>query len=129
MLHISQSPHHLGVIIMRIKRAIAVSVTSVLIVSGITATTAYANDTIDTVTSSETAAALAAVDKRNDPLIAEPVASKADADLAAVVTTADGTALDVPKDPADGVSLDAKNASPVTINLFRTVTTPVTARS
>jgi hypothetical protein len=70
----------------------------------------------DSVTASEVVSALNNVEAANDGLVAEPVKSTTDSDSAAVVVSQDST-LEVPKDPADGVSLGADGTSPVTIEL------------
>lgn len=75
-----------------------------------------AADTIDTVTSSEVAAALSGTESGNGDLVAEPVKSAVDSDSAAVVTK-NGMTTDVPKDPEDGVSLGADGAPSVIIGL------------
>lgn len=76
---------------------------------------AHADDG-DKVTTSEVASAINNVEAANDGLIAEPIKSTTDTDSAAVVEQ-EGTTLDVPKDPADGVSLGADGTSPVTIEM------------
>src|SRR5688572_15005019 len=72
---------------------------------------ALADDGDEKVTTSEVASAINNVEAANDGLIAEPVKSTADTDSAAVVKQ-ESTILDVPKDPADGVSLGADGTSP-----------------
>lgn len=99
------------------KRTISTMVASALMTTALVVipSTAFASDGGSTVSTSEVAAALSTTDAGNGNLVAEPVRSSADADSAAVATS-DGTTVDVPKDPRDGVSVTA-NGQAVSIAL------------
>ncbi len=95
--------------------ALAVSSTMATAVLMVAPNMAHADDS-DKVTTSEVVTALNGIEAVNDGLVAEPVKSTTDSDSAAVVVLPDST-LEVPKDPADGVSLGADGVPPVTIEL------------
>jgi hypothetical protein len=75
-----------------------------------------AADAGDTVSSSEIASALGSTDRLNGSLVEEPVPSSTDADSAAIATQ-DGTTVEVPKDPEDGVSLQSDGGPEISISL------------
>ncbi|WP_431774551.1 hypothetical protein [Streptomyces cucumeris] len=103
---------------MRASRTIATVVASAVIATGalVALPSNAAADSSDTVSSSEIAAALGNTDARNGVLVEEPVPSSTDADSAAVVQQ-NGTSIEVPKNPEDGVSLQGDDIPEITIDL------------
>lgn len=96
-------------------RTVTAATMLTLIAAFVSPSVAFA-DSSDTVTLSEVATALRAIDNDSDTLVATAAPSTMDADSAAVVQQ-DGSTTDIPKNPEDGVGIKSKDGTSITIDL------------